>query len=57
MHCHGWVHRDLSYGNILVDQEGKVRLIDFEYAKRYADKEVPEFRVVRSLFASHVSCR
>ena len=57
MHSHGWVHRDLSYGNIIVDQEGKVRLIDFEYAKRYADKEVPEFRVVRFLFASHVSCR
>ena len=34
MHSHGWVHRDLSYCNILVDQEGKVRLIDLEYAKK-----------------------
>ncbi|CCL99699.1 uncharacterized protein FIBRA_01720 [Fibroporia radiculosa] len=33
LHEAGWVHRDLSTGNILV-LNGKVRLADFEYAKR-----------------------
>ena len=30
----GWVHRDVSTGNVLVDTAGKVRLADFEYAKK-----------------------
>ncbi|CCM03721.1 uncharacterized protein FIBRA_05867 [Fibroporia radiculosa] len=33
LHEAGWVHRDLSTGNILV-LNGRVRLADFEYAKR-----------------------
>lgn len=47
MHEEGWVHRDLSYGNILVDGLGQTKLIDFEYAKRARDHSIPEFRVVR----------
>ncbi|CCM06342.1 uncharacterized protein FIBRA_08597 [Fibroporia radiculosa] len=33
LHEAGWVHRDLSTGNILV-LNGNIRLADFEYAKR-----------------------
>ncbi|CCM06714.1 uncharacterized protein FIBRA_09004 [Fibroporia radiculosa] len=33
LHEAGWVHRDLSTGNILIFN-GKVKLADFEYAKR-----------------------
>ena len=40
------MHRDLSYGNILVDAQGRARLIDFEFAKLCAHKDEPEFRVV-----------
>ena len=47
MHQDGWVHRDLSSGNILIDDRGHARVIDLEYAKRARDREVPEFRVVR----------
>ena len=50
LHEHGWVHRDLSYGNVLVDAAGGARLIDFEFAKKYASKEDPEFRVVRTSY-------
>ena len=46
LHKHGWVHRDLSYGNVLVDPQGRARLIDFEFAKMCANKDEPEFRVV-----------
>ena len=45
MHGAGWVHRDVSPGNVLVGAEGKVRLADLEYAKKV--NEGQEFRVVR----------
>ncbi|CCM06760.1 uncharacterized protein FIBRA_09058 [Fibroporia radiculosa] len=37
LHEAGWVHRDLSTGNILI-LNGKVKLADFEYAKRLDDQ-------------------
>lgn len=52
LHDSGWVHRDLSYGNILVDDRGHTKLIDFEYAKKARDRAVPEFRVVRRSLGS-----
>lgn len=33
LHLQGWVHRDISLGNILVCPNGETKLIDFEYAK------------------------
>ena len=44
------MHRDLSCGNVLVDAHGRTRLIDFEFAKMYANTDEPEFRVVGPLF-------
>lgn len=48
LHEHGWIHRDLSRGNVLVDREGHARLIDFEFAKKCASLDDPEFQAVRT---------
>ena len=50
LHRNGWVHRDISYGNIMLDERGHTRLIDFEFAKKIRDLDVPEFRVVSVRF-------
>lgn len=34
VHRAGWVHRDISSGNIFISKTGVVKLGDFEYAKR-----------------------
>ena len=47
VHQKGWVHHDISYGNILIDSDGQARLSDFEFAEKYADKQT-SYRVVRS---------
>ncbi len=50
MHTAGWVHRDVSIGNILIDETGHGRLVDLEYAKRMGDDSIPESRVVSSFY-------
>lgn len=44
MHEVGWVHRDISTGNILVSDGQQCRLSDMEYAKRVGLHK--EFRIV-----------
>ncbi|KAI0943406.1 hypothetical protein AcW1_002575 [Taiwanofungus camphoratus] len=44
MHRSGWVHRDISTGNILVDKDGNGRLGDLEYAKRMGQPSSHEVR-------------
>ena len=36
MYCAGWVHRDISMGNILIVDDGP-KIVDLEYAKRLDD--------------------
>lgn len=45
MHNVGWVHRDISIGNLLVAEKKHCRLIDMEYSKKMDTED--EFRVVR----------
>lgn len=54
MHTAGWLHRDISIGNILIDESGHGRLVDLEYAKRMGDDVVPEFRVVSVFYFPRV---
>ncbi|KAJ3557299.1 hypothetical protein NM688_g1547 [Phlebia brevispora] len=44
MHIAGWVHRDVSSGNILLAEDGAARLVDLEYTHKVNDAD-DEFRV------------
>ena len=46
LHNLGWVHRDVSSGNILV-VDGHVKIADLEYAKHESDFFPHGVRIVR----------
>src|ERR687889_954624 len=39
-HVRGYVHRDIKPGNILIDEHGRARLVDFGIAKGLADADL-----------------
>jgi serine/threonine-protein kinase len=41
-HARGYVHRDIKPGNILVDEHGRARVVDFGIAKGLADADLTE---------------
>ena len=41
-HARGYVHRDIKPGNILVDEHGRARVVDFGIAKSLADADLTE---------------
>ena len=46
LHTCGWVHRDISTGNILITPDGP-KIVDLEFAKRVDDtSEIHERRTV-----------
>ena len=47
LHMLGWVHRDVSSGNVLIVNDG-AKLADLEYAKREGDKSLHGIRTVRN---------
>ncbi|KAG2008876.1 other/FunK1 protein kinase [Coprinopsis cinerea AmutBmut pab1-1] len=47
MYCAGWIHRDISVGNILAIRSGpeapwEMKLSDLEFARRFPDPEIPK---------------
>ena len=46
IHQAGWVHRDISSGNILM-VDGVAKIADFEYAKKMSDISHHTLRTVR----------
>ena len=53
LHRAGWVHRDISVGNILV-VDGVGKLSDLEYAKKEGDPGHSGVRTVSNMFLSCV---
>ena len=45
MHAHGYVHRDVSTGNIIF-HEGHGKIADLEYAKEVGTGEAHEIQMV-----------
>lgn len=41
-HARGYVHRDVKPGNILIDEHGRARMVDFGIAKSLADSDLTE---------------
>ncbi|EAU89728.1 other/FunK1 protein kinase [Coprinopsis cinerea okayama7 len=47
MYCAGWIHRDISVGNILAIRSGpeapwEMKLSDLEFARKFQDPEIPK---------------
>lgn len=60
LHELGWVHRDISAGNILVTAKGHAKLSDWEYAKEYDTHRVATAHDIRTVsrvavFGVHVT--
>ena len=53
LHTHGIIHRDLKLENILVTEEGEIKVIDFGIAQLIADVKEEE----RSVFLHRKSAR
>ncbi|SCZ87949.1 BZ3500_MvSof-1268-A1-R1_Chr2-1g04082 [Microbotryum saponariae] len=52
---HGFIHRDVSYGNVMVDQDGKGILIDYNLAVKKARTAEEECRLSRSGTRPYIS--
>ncbi|CAH0513949.1 unnamed protein product [Peronospora belbahrii] len=53
LHAHGYIHRDLKSGNVLIGEDGFVKVIDFGLAKKVAGDEVKEDERTQSICSTH----
>jgi serine/threonine protein kinase len=53
LHAAGWVHADIKPGNLLLDRHGRIKLVDFESARRISTRTEPlSERIVTPSYAS-----
>lgn len=58
LHTNGFVHRDLKSGNVLIDQHGFARVIDFGFAKHIgAEQRTRSFCGTHYIMAPEISTR
>lgn len=43
-HAHGVLHKDIKLENIMINQQGEVRLIDFGYSEFMSEESSPQTR-------------
>lgn len=57
LHKLGWVHRDISSGNLMV-QEQQLKIADFEYAKKMTKPGPDRIHDIRtvSINGAHIRC-
>ncbi len=47
MHSNGYIHRDIKLENILISKEGRVKLCDMGFARKYDSQNLTDYVATR----------